>query len=83
MKISDAIQILNITNYTVDTINKISYNELKKHYHIQSLIYHPDKNVCTKDSTLLFQEIANAYHFLKELLFNSDSDENSNNIYNE
>ena len=44
MKISDAIQILNITNYTVDTINKISYNELKKHYHIQSLIYHPDKN---------------------------------------
>ena len=85
MKISDAIQILNIKNYTIDTINKISYNELKKHYHIQSLIYHPDKNVenDTKDSTLLFQEIANAYHFLKELLFNSDSDENSNNIYND
>ena len=82
MKISDAIQILNITNYTVDTINKISYNELKKHYHIQSLIYHPDKNVnlTITNNTLLFQEIANAYHFLKELLFNR---ENSDNTYND
>ena len=85
MKISDAIQILNIKNYTVDTINKISYNELKKHYHIQSLIYHPDKNVENdlENNTLLFQEIANAYYFLKELLFNSENYDTNNNDRND
>ena len=44
MKISDAINILNIKNYDITNIQHISYNELKKHNHIQSLIYHPDKN---------------------------------------
>ena len=45
MKISEAIDVLNITNYTISNIKNISYNELKKHYHIQCLIYHPDKNI--------------------------------------
>jgi curved DNA-binding protein CbpA len=44
MKISDAINILNIKNYNITNIQHISYDELKKQYHIQSLIYHPDKN---------------------------------------
>ena len=60
MKISDAINILNIKNYTVYNIDNISYNELKKHYHIQCLIYHPDKNTNitnTTNTTLIFQNI--------------------------
>ena len=67
MKISEAIAILNITNYTIYNIKNISYNELKKHYHIQCLIHHPDKNINT-DSTLIFQNINHAYNNLKELI---------------
>ena len=68
MKLSEAITLLNITNYTIHNIKNISYNELKKHYHIQCLIYHPDKNINNEDSTLIFQNINHAYNILKELI---------------
>ena len=83
MKISEAIAILNITNYTIYNIKNISYNELKKHYHIQCLIYHPDKNINNEDSTLIFQNINHAYTILKELIIIKETSDISTNDLNE
>jgi hypothetical protein len=92
MKISEALHILNITNYTIHNIHNISFNELKKYYHIQCLIYHPDKNNNASNSTLLFQNINSAYAILKELVLtkandndNTDNDntDNDNTNYND
>ena len=84
MKISDAINILNITNYNITNIQHISYDELKKHYHIQSLIYHPDKNSNNENATSIFQNINCAFVTLKELISNNDlSDNNLNDDLNE
>jgi hypothetical protein len=68
MKISDAIVILNIQNYNITNIQHISYNELKRHYHIQAILYHPDKNSITENSTLIFQNINCAFNLLKGLI---------------
>ena len=68
MKISEAINILNIKNYTIYNIKNITHNELKKHYHIQCLIYHPDKNINNTEATVIFQNINYAYNILKELV---------------
>ena len=83
MKISEALIILNITNYSIHTIHNISLNELKKYYHIQCIIYHPDKNNRDEDATLLFQNINCAYTTLKELITSySENSENSENNEN-
>lgn len=83
MKISEALTILNITNYSIHTIHNISLNELKKYYHIQCIIYHPDKNNRDEDATLLFQNINCAYTTLKELITSySENSENSENNEN-
>jgi hypothetical protein len=79
MKISEAIDVLNITNYTIYNIKNISYNELKKHYHIQCLIYHPDKNINNEEATLIFQNINQAYNSLRELINISKDDSNATN----
>ena len=71
MKISEALDVLHITNYTIHNIHNISYNELKKYYHIQCLIYHPDKNNTDVNATLTFQTINCAYNVLRELLLNN------------
>lgn len=81
MKISEALIILNITNYTIHNIHKISFNELKKYYHIQCLIYHPDKNNNNANSTLLFQNINSAYATLKELVLTNDSENDEDADY--
>jgi hypothetical protein len=84
MKISEALTILNITNYSIHTIHNISLNELKKYYHIQCIIYHPDKNNRDEDATLLFQNINCAYTTLKELITSySENSENSENNAND
>jgi hypothetical protein len=84
MKISEALTILNITNYSIHTIHNISLNELKKYYHIQCLIHHPDKNNNTTNSTLLFQNINNAYATLKEIaLTNEHTNEHINEHIND
>lgn len=80
MKISEAIAILNITNYTIYNIKNMSYNELKKHYHIQCLIYHPDKNINNEKATLIFQNINQAYNVLKELINISKKDDNIDDL---
>ena len=84
MKISEALHILNITNYSIHNIHNISLNELKKYYHIQCIIYHPDKNNKDEDATLLFQNINCAYTTLKELITSySENSENSENNAND
>ena len=87
MKISEALDVLHITNYTIHNIHNISYNELKKYYHIQCLIYHPDKNNTDVNATLTFQTINCAYNVLRELLLNngntnSDTNSDTNGDYN-
>ena len=87
MKISEALDVLHITNYTIHNIHNISYNELKKYYHIQCLIYHPDKNNTDVNATLTFQTINCAYNVLRELLLNngdtnSDTGGETNGDYN-
>ena len=87
MKISEALDVLHITNYTIHNIHNISYNELKKYYHIQCLIYHPDKNNTDVNATLTFQTINCAYNVLRELLLNngdtnSDTGGDTNGDYN-
>jgi curved DNA-binding protein CbpA len=78
MKISEALIILNIKNYNIYNIHNISLNELKKYYHIQCLIYHPDKNNICENSTLLFQNINSAYNVLKDII-STDNDDDANN----
>jgi hypothetical protein len=91
MKICEAIAILKIEKYNVNTIHNINYNELKKYYHIQCLLYHPDKNNINEDSTLIFQNINSAYNILKgvvaldtsNILDNSnDSNDGNDDNYN-
>jgi hypothetical protein len=79
MKISEALVILNIKNYNMYNIHNISLNELKKYYHIQCLIYHPDKNNICENSTLLFQNINSAYNVLKDIISTDDNDDNHDN----
>ena len=81
MKISDAIAILNIQNYNITNIQHISYNELKKYYHIQALLYHPDKNSNTENSTLIFQNINCAFRTLKDMI--SANDLSANDLNND
>ena len=80
MKISEALHILNITNYSIHNIHNISFDELRKYYHIQCIIYHPDKNNIDEDATLLFQNINCAYTTLKELITNYNNDFKDNNV---
>lgn len=93
MKISEALVILNIKTYNMYNIHNISLNELKKYYHIQCLIYHPDKNNICENSTLLFQNINSAYNVLKDIISanddclcengNDDNDDGKTNNYND
>ena len=78
MKISEAINILNIKNYTIYNIKNITHNELKKHYHIQCLINHPDKNINNTEATVIFQNINYAYNILKELVDANANDFDAN-----
>ena len=88
MKIIEAINILNIKNYDTTNIYNISLNELKKQYHIQCLIYHPDKNINNNDNNynILFSNIQEAYNTIKNLIlcknnnsFDEDINEDNNN----
>ena len=73
MDINKSLDILNLKHgYT--------YIELKKSYHINALLFHPDKN--SVDTTEKFKDINNAYKILNENLSNTSTkrinDENLN-----
>ena len=78
MNISSALIILKLNNkYNIYNILELNNNELKKAYHINALIYHPDKNKAV-NSTNSFQKIQEAYNYLNKLI-NHKNDETYNN----
>ena len=82
MNISSALIILNLQDkYNIHNILELTNNELKKAYHINALIYHPDKNKAL-DSTNSFQKIHEAYNYLHKLI-NTKKDNNYNNDHDE
>ena len=81
MNLSSALHILNLQDkYNIHNILELTNNELKKAYHINALIYHPDKNKAL-DSTNNFQKIHDAYNYLHKLI-NTKKDNNYNNYNN-
>ena len=82
MNISSALIILNLQDkYNIHNILELTNNELKKAYHINALIYHPDKNKAV-NSTNSFQKIHEAYNYLHKLI-NTKKDNNYNNDHDE
>lgn len=82
MNISSALIILKLNNkYNIHNILELTNNELKKSYHINALIYHPDKNKAVNSSNS-FQKIHEAYNYLHKLI-NTKKDNNYNNYNND
>jgi hypothetical protein len=85
MNHKDAFEILEI-NIGDLQYNNITIECLNKQYRKLALKNHPDKNGNTEESKQKFQEINEAYHFLKreikylnnEYLHNEEDDENEN-----
>ena len=68
MKINECLNLLNLNdNYNDKTIYNLTFNELKRAYHIAALNNHPDKN-SHPDSNKKFQDIQNAYTNLKSYI---------------
>ena len=62
MDIQRAAEILEI-----ELIKIVDQPFVKKQYHKLALQYHPDKNVNTPDCNIKFQQINEAYNYLKEM----------------
>lgn len=63
---------------------EINMKIIKKQYHRLSLLYHPDKNNNTVDSKRYFQEINEAYEFMKNIYennYNINSDNDDTNVF--
>ena len=70
MDINKSLNILNLSkDYT--------YSDLKKAYHINALLYHPDKN--TNDTSDKFKDINEAFNILNSNLNTSKKSNNNNN----
>lgn len=85
MNISSALNILNLQDkYNIHNILELNNNELKKAYHINALIYHPDKNQ-SLNSTNNFQKIHEAYNYLNKFINNKkdNSDKANETKYND
>ena len=84
MNLNKSLITLNLHNkYNYKNIDDLTLIELRKAYHIQALNNHPDKNI-SKDSKEKFQNIQNAYTFLKNFINNDIYNiyENNNNVNN-
>jgi hypothetical protein len=75
MDFQSAIKILELSH-------SFSLIELKKNYYKLSLKWHPDKNKTNSCATLKFQEISEAYMFLKEYVETHSSEQEGMNEYN-
>jgi hypothetical protein len=64
MNIDNALQILGLNDHS---ISEISQTELKQHYRMYALMYHPDKNA-SNDASIRFLEIKEAYDVLNHEL---------------
>jgi hypothetical protein len=77
MDYKEAFQILNI-NLNETDYKDVTLDFLKKKYHKQALIHHPDKNGNTIESKEKFQKINDAYDYLKrEICCNNSENDNS------
>jgi hypothetical protein len=72
-----AFKILDI-NLNETTYNDITLELLKKKYHKQALLNHPDKNDNTHESNEKFKQINEAYDYLKREISYSSNDNNDN-----
>ena len=63
------------TKYNIHNIEQLTMQELKKTYHILALNYHPDKN-SESNSNETFQNISNAYKYLADFLYTTNSSDN-------
>lgn len=81
MDLQKALNILQINSSSYDKIN-LKY--LKTQYHKLSLKHHPDKNSNDIESTKKFQEIGEAYSFLKReiSIVNGETLDDENNMAN-
>lgn len=78
MNTANALNILELSNkYSINNLNDLKINELKKQYHILALNYHPDKNN-NEYSNEHFQNINNSYFFLKNIIENNEYNEYNN-----
>jgi hypothetical protein len=64
-------------------ISDLNLTIIKRKYHKLSLLHHPDKNNNTEEAKIKFQEINEAYSYLKEIYYyendnNEDNNENNN-----
>lgn len=76
MNINSALKILKLDNkYNNFNIKDLTQIELKRNYHVLALNNHPDKNNDI-NANRIFQEIEEAYSFLKNIIYN-------NNKYND
>lgn len=83
MNISSALIILKLNKkYNIYNILELNNNELKKAYHINALIYHPDKNKAV-NSTNSFQKIQEAYNYLYKLINHKNDGTYNNDEANE
>lgn len=73
MNIDKALKILKLNNnYNKNNIYSLSLNQLKKSYHIQALLYHPDKNKNIHASSE-FRKIKESYELLFNILNDKDN----------
>ena len=77
MDYKSAFKILDI-NLNETTYNDITLELLKKKYHKQALLNHPDKNGNTHESNEKFKQINEAYDYLKREISYPDNDTNYN-----
>jgi hypothetical protein len=73
MDYKEALNILNI-NLNETDYKDVTLDLLKKKYHKQALIHHPDKNGNTPESTEMFKRINHAYIYLKREINYHDGD---------
>lgn len=57
----------------IERLSSFDSNKLKKQYHKMALMHHPDKCGNSPDSTLRFQQIQSAYHYLSIFIRNDDN----------
>jgi curved DNA-binding protein CbpA len=78
-----ALEVLEIDS-NVTFYKDITLEYLKKQYHKQALLNHPDKNGNTPESNEKFKQINEAYDYLKrEFKYLNSNDDNFNNMEDE
>jgi DnaJ-class molecular chaperone len=83
MDYKSAFKVLDI-NLNETTYNDITLELLKKKYHKQALLNHPDKNGNTHESNEKFKQINEAYDYLKrEISYSNNDNDNSETKFKE